>query len=57
MLKYVLEFTEADFLGIANKLLPEAYDIWSGQNTDQTRVPAQQFHNSWFDHWIVLKLL
>ena len=29
--------------------------VWSGQTTDETRVPAQEVHNSWSDRWILLK--
>jgi len=57
VLKFLLEFSKADFLGITKKSLLDAKGIWSSQTTDQTRVLAQQVFNSWFDRWIVLKFL
>jgi hypothetical protein len=38
VLKFLLEFSEADFLGIAKKSLLDANGVWSGQTTDHTRV-------------------
>ena len=53
MLKFLQELQEACFLGVAMK---SPYDN-SGVSSGQTRVPAQEVHNSWSDRWMVLKFL
>jgi len=57
VLKFLQEFVEVVFRGVTMKSLLDANDVWSGQTTDPTRVPAQQVHNSWSDRWIMLKFL
>jgi hypothetical protein len=57
LLKFLLEFLEAVFLGIAQKLLVDTPSLLSGHTKDQTRVPAQEVHNSWSDRLIVLEFL
>jgi len=57
MAKFLQEFPKAIFLRIAMKSLLDADEVKSGQTTDQTRVPAQQVHNSYSDRWIVLNVL
>ena len=57
MLKFLKEFAEAIFLGIVKLSLLDGTNVLSGQTTDQTRVRAQQVHNTWSDCWIVVKLL
>jgi hypothetical protein len=57
MLKFLQEFSEAAFLGVAMKSPPDTASILSGLTIDLTRVSDQQVHNSWSDHCIVLKFL
>jgi hypothetical protein len=53
VLKFLQEFQEACFLGVAMK---SPWDV-GGVSSGQTRVPAQEIHNSWSDRCIVLKFL
>jgi hypothetical protein len=46
MLKFLLEFMEAVFLGVALKLLLYANTIWSGKTKNNTRLLAQEVRNS-----------
>ena len=46
MLKFLQEFSEAAFLGVAMKSLPDTASILSGLTIDLTRVSDQQVHNS-----------
>jgi hypothetical protein len=46
MLKFLKEFAEAVFLGIVKLSLLDGTNVLSGQTTDQTRVRAQQVHNT-----------
>jgi hypothetical protein len=57
VLKFLQEFMEAVFLGVALQLLLDTNTVWSGKTKDHTRVPDQEVCNSWSDHWIVLKFL
>jgi hypothetical protein len=40
MLKFLHEFLEGVFLGVALKLLVDTNTVWSGKTKDHTRVPA-----------------
>ena len=40
MLNFLQEFPEAVFLGVTLKLLLDTPRVWTGQITDQTRVPV-----------------
>jgi hypothetical protein len=57
MPKFLQVFSKAIFLHIAMKSLLDADEVWLGQTTEQTRVPAQQVHTSYFDRWIMLNFL
>ena len=57
VLKFLQEFINVVFHGIALKLLLDTQSIWKGHTKNQTRVPAQEVRNSWSDRWIVLKFL
>jgi hypothetical protein len=46
MLKFLQEFSEAAFLGVAMKSLPDTVSILPGLTIDLTRVSDQQVHNS-----------
>ena len=46
MLKFLQEFSEAAFLGVAMKSLPDTASILSSLTIDLTRVSDQQVHNS-----------
>jgi hypothetical protein len=41
MLKFLQEFLECVFLGVALKLLLEIASVWSGHTMDKTRLPAK----------------
>ena len=45
MLRFLQEFSEAVFLGIAMKLLLDGCSVLLGLTTNQTRVPAQKVYN------------
>ena len=53
MLKFLQEFQEACFLGVATT---SPYDT-GGVSSGKTSLPAQEVHYSWSDRWIVLKFL
>jgi len=53
VLKFLQEFQEPCFFGIAMKSPRDAGGVSSGH----TSVPAQEVHNSWSDRWMVLKFL
>ena len=57
MLKFLLEFTTAVFLGVALIFLLDTASVLSGKTKDHTRVLTQEVRNSWSDRWIVLKRL
>ena len=57
MLKFIQEFMEVVFFGVALKLLLDANTAWSGKTKDHTRVRAQEVRNSWSDRWSMLKFL
>jgi len=46
VLKFLHEFLEAVFLSVVLKLLLNTHSIWWGHTKKQTRVPAQEVHNS-----------
>jgi hypothetical protein len=46
MLKFVQEFPEAVFLGVALQFLLGTASVWSGHTKDHTRVPTQEGRNS-----------
>ena len=57
VLRFLQEFSEAVFLGIAMKLLLDGCSVLLGLTTNQTRVPAQKVYNFWSDSWIKLEFL
>jgi len=46
MLKFLHEFPEVVFLGVALKLLLDTNTIYLGKTKDPTRVPAHEVRNS-----------
>jgi len=46
VLKFIQEFMEVVFFGVALKLLLDANTAWSGKTKDHTRVRAQEVRNS-----------
>jgi hypothetical protein len=46
VLKFLQDFMEAVFLGVALKLLLDTPSVWSGKTKDHTRVPAHEECNS-----------
>jgi len=55
VLKFLQEFVEDVLFGFDKISLINANDVWSGQTTDQSSVPAQHVQNSWSDRWMALK--
>jgi hypothetical protein len=53
VLKFLQEFQDACFRGVAMKSIGDAGSVLSGQ----TRVPGEEVHNSWSDRYIVLQFL
>jgi hypothetical protein len=46
MLNFLQDFLDVIFLSVAMYSLLAADEVWSGQTTDQTKVPAQEILNS-----------
>jgi hypothetical protein len=46
VLKFLHEFLQAVFLGVAVKLLLNTNTVWLGKTKDHTRVPDQEVRNS-----------
>jgi hypothetical protein len=57
VLKFIQEFPEGVFLGVALKLLLDTHSVLSGHTKNQTRVPTQEVCNFWSYCWIVLNFL
>jgi len=57
VLNFLQDFSEVVFLSVVIYSLLDIDDVWWGQTTDQTRVPAQEVHNFLSDHWIMLNFL
>ena len=51
VLKFLKEFPENVFLGVAIKLLLDTASVWSGHNKHQARLPALEVRNTWSDRW------